>query len=308
VYVVEILVEKVDVDKVKFVQVKKKLRPFNGATLVIKWHSLWATDELPVIVMNDLFGEEDVLHAYVLNLGLSTSKISYQDIIYLEVTQFLSVVSEDLVLNPLPDVILTCFLSALDLVFVQIRRPAECKNIELLFVLVEILLALDVGVVRHGIDEVILHYIEYHEPILGYIWVFLINEWNKVDVRHLVWDLAAGDSNVSVNFFLVILDYFALTIDVDGLELVVPDVDEPNRQELSVGNEKQDLVFWLDDIHDGSLLEELLHLIPCLSNKNVGFPSHLVVIDWNLNATFFQLDCVEYLEYKDWVFFGWLVE
>ena len=107
---------------------------------------------------------------------------------------------------------------------------------------------------------------------------------------------------------MVILDHFVLAVDVDGLELVVSDVDEPNWQELLVGDEKQDLVLWLNDVHDGSLLEELLHLIPGLSNEDVRFPCHFVIVDRDLNASFFQLDCVEHLEYKYRVFLCWLIE
>ena len=97
---------------------EEELRPFDGATLVIKWHCLGAADELPVIVMDDLFGKEYVLHANILYLGLATCEVSDQDIIYLEIAQLFSIVSEDLVLNPLPDVILTSFLSALNLVLI----------------------------------------------------------------------------------------------------------------------------------------------------------------------------------------------
>ena len=145
--VVQILVKEIDVDKVELVKVEQQLRTFDGAAFVIKWDSLGAADELPVIVVDDLFREENVLHSNVLHLRLSTGQVSNQDIIYLEVTQFLSVISEDLIFNPLPNIIIDPFLSALDLVFIEVRCPTESKHIELLLVLVEILLTLDVWIV-----------------------------------------------------------------------------------------------------------------------------------------------------------------
>ena len=83
--IIQILVQEVDINKIKLIQMEKKLRSLDRTTLIIKWNSLWTTDKLPIILVQDGFGQEDVFHPYCLHRDL-IGNISNQYIVDFEIT------------------------------------------------------------------------------------------------------------------------------------------------------------------------------------------------------------------------------
>ena len=79
---------------------EKKLSSFDRTTFIIKWYSLRTADELPIIFVEDSFGQEDVFHPNCLHRDLIHG-VSDHYVVDFEITQLFCVISIHLILNPL---------------------------------------------------------------------------------------------------------------------------------------------------------------------------------------------------------------